>query len=96
MFNNVPASEARRYLSILAIVNDKHKSDLSQLDEMSVEKEYSLQFGSPGRRPRSPENVNALLNQRRVGMQAQLGYGSGPDLSNSSPGIQPQYNNPNN
>ena len=63
MFSHVPAGEARRYLSILTIINDKHKSDLSELDEMSVEKEYSLKFaGSRHGRQVSPESSNAKLH----------------------------------
>ena len=45
MYINVPHGEARRYLEVLAVLNDKLKSDLSGIEEMSVEIEHELKFG---------------------------------------------------
>ena len=45
MYINVPHGEARRYLEVLAVLNDKLKSDLSGIEEMSVEREHELKFG---------------------------------------------------
>ena len=47
MSDNVMPGEARRYLSILTIINSKHQSNLSNLDEESIRKEQSIKSKSP-------------------------------------------------
>ena len=46
MYNLISPNDARRYLTALTILNEKERSDLSQVDEMSMNDELSQLFDS--------------------------------------------------
>ena len=67
MHGEIKSGEARRYLSILIVINDEMKSDLMELKELSAEKEYSIEFRrSPaGRQMSSVRASESAIEQQR-------------------------------
>ena len=59
-------SEARRYLSILTILNDKEKSNLSEVDELSLSQELSALMDSVEAKEMSLPSFSSIMNLRKL------------------------------
>ena len=57
-------SEARRYLSILTVINDREKSNLSEVDEESASQELSLLEDSVEAKQISIPSFSSIMNIR--------------------------------
>ena len=62
----ITPSEARRYLSILIILNDKEKSNLSEVDELSLSQELSLLMDSVEAKEMSLPSFSSIMNLRKL------------------------------
>ena len=60
----ISPSEARRYLSILTILNDKEKSNLSEVDELSLSQELSALMDSVEAKEMSLPSFSSIMNLR--------------------------------